>query len=500
MTINAQHTDPSRNPIAHATVSSPARLTALALEEPDRPAVTDDTDTITRSELDRRTNQLARRFAALGVTAGSMVSIALPNSIRHLESSIAAWKLGAIPQPLSHRLPRDEMERILEVADPALVVGLEPPNGRPWFDGDADVSQESGAPLPDIVSPAWKAPTSGGSTGTPKLIVSGQQATIEGVLRRADALRLDRNGVILTTAPMYHNAPNMFSLMALLQGHHVVLMRRFDAERTLRLITEFAVTWLYVVPTMMGRILRLPEEIRRDVDVSTLRTVLHVGAPCPEKVKRGWLDWIGPEKVWELYSGTEAQASCMIDGNEWLAHPGSVGRVGSGAMSVRDGAFEPVSAGTVGEIWMRPEPGTPATYRYLGAHARTRDGWDSLGDMGYFDEDGYLYLTDRISDMILVGGANVYPAEIESALAEHSAVLTCAVIGLPDEDLGNTVHAVVQSAHPVSEDEILDHLRTRLVSYKLPRSVEFSDTPLRDDAGKVRRGALREARLRTPAS
>lgn len=475
--------------------SLPARLRRLALEAPDRLAVTDNHESVTRSELDRRTNQLARRFSALGVTAGSMVSIALPNCVRHIESSIAAWKLGAIPQPLSARLPADELSRLLEVANPPLVVGLEPVEGRAWMSGSADVSSESAEPLPDIISPAWKAPTSGGSTGSPKLIVSGQDASAEAVLGRADALRLGQEGVMLNTAPMFHNAPNMFSLMALLQGQHVVLMDRFDAERTLRAIDHFGVTWLYVVPTMMGRMLRLPDEIRSAVDVSTLETVLHVGAPCPPVVKRGWLAWIGPEKVIELYSGTEAQANCMIDGVNWLTHPGSVGPVLSGEMTIRDEEFRELPSGVIGEVWMRRSPGTLETYRYVGAKSRTHDDWESLGDLGYFDDDKFLYLTDRTSDMILVGGANVYPAEIEAALSDHPAVLTCAVIGLPDEDLGNVVHVIVQVAYETGEDEVVEHLKERLAPYKLPRSVEFSQTPLRDDAGKVRRGALRDARV-----
>jgi bile acid-coenzyme A ligase len=472
------------------------RLRELVAENPHAPAVTDDDATITRAELDARTNQLARRFARLGVTKGSLVSIALPNQIRHTESSVAAWKLGAIPQPLSHRLPGGELAALLEVGDPSLVVGLEPADGRAWLTGAEDVSDEDDSPLPDVVGPSWKAPTSGGSTGRPKLIVAGQEADIESVLgTKAESLRFDRDGVMLATAPMYHNGPNMFSLMALLQGHHVVVMRRFDAERAVRLVAEHRVTWLYVVPTMMGRMLRLPEEVRAASDFSSLRTVLHVGAPCPPHVKRGWIEWAGAETLIELYAGTESQAGCVIDGAEWLEHPGSVGRVASGEMRVCDDDGRELPAGEVGEVWMRRAADTPPTYYYLGARAKERDGWESLGDMGHFDADGYLYLADRRSDMILVGGANVYPAEVESALAEHPAVVSSAVIGLPDEDLGNVVHAIVQASSEVGAEELQEHLRERLAPYKIPRTVEFSTDPLRDDAGKLRRSALRAERL-----
>ncbi|MET0191139.1 MAG: AMP-binding protein [Pseudonocardia sediminis] len=474
------------------------RLRELARTDPDAPAVSDGDIVLTRAELDERTNRLARAFAARGVGPGDLVSIALPNRVRHVECSVAVWKLGAVPQPVSHRLPPGELDAVLEVADPALVVGLQTP-GRAWLPEDHDASGESAEPLPEVVGPSWKAPTSGGSTGRPKVIVAGQRASIEEALARVDGLRIDRDGVFLCTAPLHHNAPYMFSLMALLQGHHVVVMQRFDAQRTLDLIAHHGVTWLYVVPTMMSRILRLPGGARDAADVTSLRTVLHVGAPCPPEVKRAWLDWVGPETVVELYSGTESQAGTTIDGVEWLAHPGSVGRVTRGLMRVLDPEDgHELPAGETGEIWMRSADGRP-TYHYLGAQARERDGWESLGDMGRFDDDGYLYLADRRSDMVLVGGANVYPAEVEGALETHPDVLGSAVVGLPDPDYGQVVHAIVHvaaDADPAAvEDALRAHLTERLTPYKTPRTYEFVHHPLRDDAGKVRRGALRDERV-----
>lgn len=225
-----------------------------------------------------------------------------------------------------------------------------------------------------------------------------------------------------------------------------------------------------------------------------MRTVFHLAAPCPPHVKRAWIDWLGPERIMELYAGTESQAVTMIDGTEWLAHPGSVGRVVSGEMVARDAEGRDLPPGEVGEIWMRPPPGI-STYRYLGATANAHDGWESLGDMGHFDADGYLYLADRRGDMVLVGGSNVYPAEVEAALIEHPRVVSAAVIGLPDDDYGNLVHAIIEVDGAVRDDELRAHLESRLVRYKIPRTFERSDTPLRDDAGKVRRSALRAARL-----
>jgi bile acid-coenzyme A ligase len=223
-----------------------------------------------------------------------------------------------------------------------------------------------------------------------------------------------------------------------------------------------------------------------------------MAAPCPAWLKEAFIHWIAPGEVMELYAGTEAQAVSIITGSEWLTHRGSVGRVAIGEMKVfgEDGAELP--PGEVGEIYMRRPPGAPATYKYLGATPKVlEDGWESLGDIGWFDAEGYLYLADRRTDMILVGGSNVYPAEIEAALEEHGAVQSVAVIGLPDEDLGNRIHAVVQARGPVTQEDLKAHLAERLVSYKQPRSYEFVDEPLRDDAGKVRRSALRDARIKT---
>ena len=198
----------------------------------------------------------------------------------------------------------------------------------------------------------------------------------------------------------------------------------------------------------------------------------------------------------ELYGGTELQALTIVTGREWLERPGTVGRAVVGEIEGRDEAGRPLPPGEVGELWMRRGPGEPSPYRYVGATPKSAgDGWESLGDMGKLDADGYVYLSDRLTDMILVGGANVYPGEIEAALDEHPAVRSSCVIGLPHEDLGSVPHALVELAEPVDDAELLDHLRARLAPYKLPRSIERVAEPLRDDAGKVRRSALRAARL-----
>jgi bile acid-coenzyme A ligase len=254
---------------------------------------------------------------------------------------------------------------------------------------------------------------------------------------------------------------------------------------------------LYVVPTMMKRIWRLPEHVREAYDLTSLRVVWHLAEPCPEWLKQSWIDWLGAERIYELYAGTESQTATIITGPEWLAHRGSVGRPLPGTIMITDAEGNELPPGEEGEVWMRNPRDTP-TYRYVGATARTRDGgWESLGDMGRLDDDGYLYLGDRAADMILSGGANIYPAEIEAALQEHDGIRSCAVIGLPDDDKGNVVHAILEADESaIDQDELRAFLAERLVAYKIPRTFEFVDTPLRDDAGKVRRSALRSERLR----
>jgi bile acid-coenzyme A ligase len=230
--------------------------------------------------------------------------------------------------------------------------------------------------------------------------------------------------------------------------------------------------------------------------MSSLRIMVHMAAPCPAWLKEAWIEWLGPDVVCELYGGTEAQSFTWITGREWLEHRGSVGRpLEGGRMKIVGPDGEVLPPGEIGEIYMLPDEGPGSTYHYIGAEPKAdAQGWESLGDLGWMDEDGYLYLSDRLKDMILSGGANIYPAEVEGALESHPAVRSCAVIGLPDEDLGQRVHAVVEIAEDVTEEELVAHLSEYLVRYKIPRSFEFTREPVRDDAGKVRRSALRDAR------
>jgi bile acid-coenzyme A ligase len=475
----------------------------LAREAPHRPAISCEMDTVSRAELETRTNQLARAYQALGVTRDSFVTIGLPNGIGFFEAAVAAWKLGATPQPISSRLPAAERRAIIDLADPSLVVGVDPTEatGRPTVPaGFAPDPSLSADPLPPVIAASFKAPTSGGSTGRPKLIVATQSATWEAISGFASLLRVPPNGVHLVTGPLYHNGPFTTSVLALLNGNHLVVMPRFDAAGALALVAAHGVDWMYAVPTMMHRIWRLPEAERARHDLSSLRVVFHMAAPCPEWLKEAWIEWLGGERVLELYGGTEAQSFTIITGDEWLTRRGSVGRPVMGEMTVLDAEGRELPPGQIGEIWMRRGADAPPSYRYVGAHAKSRPGnWESLGDMGRRDADGYIYLSDRETDMILVGGANVYPAEVEAALDEHPAVASSCVIGLPDDEYGNVVHAIVQARIPVTRPELDTFLSARLAPYKMPRSYEFVAEALRGDDGKVRRSGLRAARTATSA-
>ncbi|MBA3068563.1 MAG: AMP-binding protein [Hyphomonas sp.] len=472
-----------------------------AAQQPSRMALYHEGDSVTWAELESRTNRLARAYQALGVKPDDFVTIALPNGIEFFEACLATWKAGATPQPVSARMPKFERDQIVDVGAPSLVVGVEPDEYAPVsclpaeFVPDAAIS---GAPLPEVTAASFKAMTSGGSTGRPKLIVSKLPAATDPDI---PMLEIPQQGCMLIPGPLYHNGPFLWAMTALFKGCTVVVTTRFDAEETLRLTAAHRVDVVYTVPTMMRRIWALPEDVRSAHDLSSLKALWHLAAPCPPWLKECFIEWLGPEVIWELYGGTEGQGSTTIQGTEWLTHKGSVGRpVETCEMKVvgEDGAA--LAPGEVGEVFIRPLAGAGTTYRYVGAEAKAIEGgWESLGDMGWMDAEGYLYLTDRLSDMILVGGANIYPAEVEAAIDAFPGVRSSAVIGLPDEDMGARLYAVVDRPDGPADPRAMEaHLAERLVRYKIPKSFEYVTEPVRDDAGKVRRKALREARLAAP--
>lgn len=460
------------------------------------PAITYSDASITWRELDRRSNQRARLLASLGVKHNDMVAIVLPNSSEFHEAVVGVWKAGATPCLLPSKLPGREASEMLALAQPAAVIGdISVADNTPWIAPGAALDEFSDAPVEDAGAKHWKAVASGGSSGRPKIIVDNMPAFLDPAAPPYAGVGLPPDGAMLNPGPLYHNMPFLFTSFGMLAGAHVVGMKRFDAEECLRLIERYKVEFMAVVPTMMQRIWALPERVRESYDVSSLKVVWHMSAPCPQWVKRAWIEWLGPDKIFEAYGGTEGGGGTAITGREWLAKPGSVGKVNAGMLRILRPDGSEADVGEVGEVHF-PAAGR-GKFEYIGAEAKTdASGGYSIGDLGHIDEDGYLFLADRRSDLIIRGGANVYPAEVEAVLDEHPLVSTSVVIGLPSEDLGERVHAIIQLREGQSLDlaSITAHVADRLAKYKWPASYELSETPLRDDAGKVRRTALKAER------
>ncbi|GAA4265887.1 AMP-binding protein [Frondihabitans peucedani] len=465
-------------------------LTGLAEQDPDRVVAVDDHRALSARELDLASNRLARAYTRLGVAHDSLVTVSLPNSVEMVVVCAAVWKCGATPQPVSTGLDATERRELEALARPALVVGSQSQDRAiPWLPaGWSPSSDLSDGLLDDFWAASWKAPTSSGSTGRPKIVMATGPATLDTAAPVASFLPLDQ--VQLVAGPLTHSATFTYAFRGLMTGHRLVILPRFDERLVLRAISEHGITWALLVPTMMHRILRLPVDELAAADLSSLRTVLHLGAPCPPELKRRFLDLVGPERVVEVYAGSESNGILTIRGDEWLEHPGSVGRSAGGtAVSVRSPSGDEVPTGEVGEIWLRRE-GRPA-YRYRGGRSRrTDDGWDTLGDLGRLDGDGYLFVVDRADDVIVRGGVNVHPTEVERVLEEHPGVRSAVAFGVADDDLGQRIEAVVDTAGAaVGVTELLRWARARLDSARRPSVLHLVDEPVRNDAGKTSRRA-----------
>lgn len=478
-----------------------ALLSAHALTKGDETALVLGDASLSFAELDRMSNRLARMLQARGVTAGDRVIISMPNRPEFIAAMYAAWKLGAVPCPVSYRLVAGEFAGMVALIEPTCIVAdaTTQPGHADRLDVDAaDWAGHDGSPLPPAVSMPGKIMPSGGSTGQPKLIIDPVPSVWgpdkASVFRPASI-------VTLNAGPLYHTMPYNYCILPLAEGSKTVCMTHFEPREWLRLVERHRPHSVNLVPTMMSRIAKLPAEITAAADLSSIEVLFHAAAPCPPDVKRWWIDRLGGERVLEVYGGTERIGATLIYGHEWLERPGSVGRAVSGdeIVILNDGG-EPLGPGQVGEIHFRRRALGPGTkYAYIGSDTRIRGDLDSFGDLGWLDEDGYLYIADRRSDMVIVGGMNVYPAEIEAAIERHPVVQCCAVIGLPDEDMGSRLHAIVElpAGHEVPADGLafLAAELERLATYKRPRSIEFTHEPVRDDAGKVRRTQLRDVRL-----
>lgn len=455
-------------------------------------------ETLSWGELDLRAIRRARSLSARGVKQNDFVTLCLHNSCNFFEWTFAVWKLGATPHIVSPRTAVAEFEAMLNLAKPKIAVVSEYERLHHPCVVSADWGVDgAGAALPSAIARYWKAMSSGGSTGLPKVIVDHRTSAFD---TESAYLRIRDGETVLNPGPLYHNAPFSVSHTALFKGGLLIGLPKFDAEASMRMIDKWKVTTVNFVPTMMHRMWRLPDEVKQQYDLSSLRNVWHMAAPMPAWLKETWIEWIGAENINEAYAGTEQLGATTINGVEWLAHRGSVGLPKNCDLKVLDDQGQPVAPGIIGEIFLRPHFLKPM-FHYLGAETaeniETTTGFETLGDFGWVDDDGYLYLADRRTDLIISGGANIYPAEIENALIEHPLVRSAVVIGLPHEDLGSAAHAIIQpndQASPPSQDDLVSYLTDKLVRYKIPRSFEFVDEDLRDDAGKVRRSKLKEER------
>ncbi len=485
----------------------------VADERPDDPALIfapqqGENRTYSWRELDRWSNRIARLLQELNVGEGDRVVLGLPNSPEMFVLLPAVWKLGAQPVPIRAALPPHEYNALLEITEPAAIVAdwTEVAEIAPLLSTDAlkRSSELDDGPLPTKAANPMLAIGTGGSTGRPKLIehagavVGGPRLTLQ-PLRRTLLESSDWHLVQLVCGPLYHIAPLMNCLQALIEGSTTVLMERFDAAQSLDLIEQFRPRMVIVVPTMMRRMLQTPGVADRDL--SSLELLFHTGAPCPPAVKQGWIDLIGAGKIVERYGGSEGIGGSFIRGDEWLAHPGSVGKPVGCDLRILDDHGNELPVGEVGLIYTRPFRGHPAASetRYIGADQMptTADGFMTLGDLGWLDEDGYLYIADRRVDMIVTGGANVYSAEVEAVLSQAEGVADVVVIGVPDEEWGRRVHAIIQPidrSNPPANSELDVLCREHLAAYKVPKIYEYLPELPRNDAGKIRRSALVEER------
>ncbi|MCH1866703.1 AMP-binding protein [Nocardioides sp. CFH 31398] len=445
-------------------------ISLLAAREPDAVALrADDGTTTTRRELDRLTDRVARRWVVDGVRPDALVALGCPDPVDLVLAAVATWKAGATPMPVPPGLPAAERTAVLDLAAPALVV-----------DGPLDRAGPSdGPPLPAHAASSWKVAASSGSTGRPKLVRATAPARVDP--DRAVAPFVPHRAVQLVAAPPHAGAGFVYALRGLMTGHELVLMPAFDPGRWLDLVARHRATWAVLSPTSMRAVLEHPERPAADVD--SLTSVLHLGARCPRWLKRGWLDWLGPDRVDELYAGTESSGLALIGGREWLAHPGSVGRgVGGTRFRVVRADGSDCAPGETGEVLMRRDR---TTYDYVGSPRTDRDGWHTLGDAGRLDAEGRLWVLDRLADVVRVDGVLVAPSDVEEVLGEHPAVRSVLAVGVEDGD-GTGLRAVV-------ETDDLDAVRRwavgRLRPPQLPVAWETATGPLRDVAGKARRAA-----------
>ena len=501
------------------TGNQDAGLIAHARARPDHVALREGDRALTYGELDDRARRVAHALNAIGVRRGDRVAVMVPNSFEFFEAVHGVGRLGAVVVPVNIHFKADEagwivadsgatavvvaedLQSALEgVADvPRLVVGP----GGDYEKALADAPDTGEVDPPEVVGDGW--PTvmayTSGTTGRPKGVAIGEddfRRRAAGVAASKDRWGFDTDEVHLLVGPSYHMGPLFWAQMHLAFGASVVIMPKWDARSGLELIERWRVTNVHMVPANFTRILDLPEDVRSGYDLSSLKIVVHAAAPCPVPLKRAFMDFIGSERVWEYFGASEGGGT-VISPQEWLEHPGSVGKPFPGnEFEILDDDGNPLPVGEVGTIYTRP---AASSFEYHNDPEKTasshRGEWFTVGDAGYLDDDGYLYLADRKSDMVISGGVNIYPREIEDTLHQHPDVVDCTVLGVPDDQWGEILYAVVQarSDSTLDADDVIAFCREKLADYKRPRVVEFVDELPRDPNGKVRKPKLRQAWL-----
>ena len=499
-----------------------------AYTQPDHPAVimAGTGETISYGELEARSNRLAHLLRAHGLRRLDHFSIYMENHARYVECCAAGERAGLYYTCVNSFLTAEELAYILNNSQSKVLitsqakreVALAALPSCPGIklalivDGPGDGSkvlnlEEATAPLPAT-------PIADEALGTAMLYSSGTTGRPKGILRplpeQPPAQKLPifgflvklwryREGMVyLSPAPLYHSAPQAAVNLTIELGGTAVIMERFDAEQYLQLIEKYRVTHSQLVPTMFSRLLKLPEDVRKRAELSSLEIAIHAAAPCPVQVKQQMIEWWGPI-IHEYYGATEGLGFTACDSHEWLAHKGTVGRVLLGKLHVLDDAMNELPAGTPGTLWF--ETATPFEYfndPQKTREARSPDGtMSTVGDVGYLDQDGYLYLTDRATFMIISGGVNIYPQETENLLITHPKVADAAVFGVPNADLGEEVKAVVQlmpdvAPMPAVAEELIDFCQQHLARQKVPRSIDFESELPRLPTGKLYKRLLRD--------
>ncbi|MDP6343909.1 MAG: AMP-binding protein [Alphaproteobacteria bacterium] len=496
-----------------------------AAENPDKPAyiMANSGQVVSYGQLNAASNRGAHLFRSLGLGLGDSIAIFMENNAEYLQICWAAHRAGLYYTCISSYLTAEEVDYI--VADCAAKVFITS------FD-KAEAAAELAALMPgvhtrlmvggaidgyqayeEVIATRPEGPIadeyegadmlySSGTTGRPKGIKIpiegeplGTPLRMSGLL--GDVYGIDAETIYLSPAPLYHSAPLRFNMGMLRNGATSIVMERFDPEAALQLIERYRVSHSQWVPTMFVRFLKLPAEVRGKYDLSSLRVAIHAAAPCPVQVKQEMIDWWGPV-LFEYYAGTEGNGFCSINSKEWLAHRGSVGRALVGELHILDDDGQALPPGQPGAIYFSDGP----DFVYHNdpektAESHNADGWSTLGDVGYLDQEGYLYLTDRKAFMIISGGVNIYPQEVENLLVSHPKVIDVAVVGVPHPEFGEEVKAVVQPvdpahAGPALENEILDYCREHLSHVKCPRSVDFEAELPRHDNGKLYKRLIKD--------